>query len=530
MKNKNSQNKDLNYLIVKDNHRRRFFSKFFYSHVILTLLLILIQIFVFIAFCVWLNPHIEFYYGASILMTTGFMIYIVNSPGKNEFKITWLVPVAIFPLFGIGAYLMYHLNFGGIFYKNRFKNHVRTMKKDENEASQAREVLERNPEIKDIGNYLLNIGDYYPHEKNKITYYPSGEEFFPVLLEALKSAKEFIFIEFFIIDVDESWSEILKILEEKQKEGVEVRLLYDGFGSVAASSKAYQKYLREKGLNFHTFFPLIPLFSTQMNNRDHRKIVVIDGKYGFTGGLNISNQYFNRGKNKFPYWKDNEVKIEGSAIENLTALFLQTWNLQTKGEEDYKKYLKLPYQEYDEKGILIPYGDDPYNDLDIAEDLYIYMINKATNYLCITTPYVVIDSQLSSALIFAVRRGVKVQIVVPSVWDHFFTFCIGRTYLKDLIDAGVEIYLYEKGFIHAKTFICDGKYATVGSVNLDYRSLFYHFECGCFMYNVDEIKNIEKDFSEILTESNLLTKEKYKKIPAIQRGIGRVLKIFSPLM
>lgn len=529
-KKRKSKKQDLNNLIVKDNHRRKIFSKIFYSHVVFTLFLILIQIFVFVAFCIWLNPHIEFYYGFSILITTGFMVYLSNCHGKNEFKIAWLVPVAIFPLFGVGAYLMYHLNLGGYFYKKRYQNHIKTMKKQEVDASDAKQLLKKNPEVEDIGNFLLSTGDFYPHENNKLTYYPNGESFLPVFLEALKSAKKFIFIEFFIIDVDESWSAILKILEEKMKEGEEVRLLYDGVGSVAASSRAYKKYLREKGLNFHTFFPLVPFFSTQMNNRDHRKIVVIDGKVGFTGGLNISNQYFNKGKNRFPYWKDNEVMIEGSGIENLTAMFLQTWNLQTKGEEDYKKYLALPYEKYDEKGIIIPYGDDPYNNLDIAEDLYIYLINKATKNLCITTPYVIIDNQLYSALIFAVRRGVKVQIIVPSTWDHFVTFCIGRTYLKDLIDNGVEIYLYKKGFIHAKTFICDGKYATVGSVNLDYRSLYYHFECGCFMYDVPAVKNIEQDFVDTLANSEILTQEGYKKIPAIQRGIGRFLKICSPLM
>lgn len=529
MKSK-KENQDLNKLILQDKHGRQILNKVFYSRVIIAFLLVAVQIAVFVYFCVKLNPYTEYYWGTSLGLSTIFMIYLSNSSGKNEFKIAWLLPMVIFPLFGVAAYIMYHTNTGGFIYKKKFQHLEKAVNEFKPGKKTEKKILEENKEIADIGTYLANNGEFYAHTQNHVTYYSCGEDFFPELLAALKKARDFIFIEYFIIDVDESWTKVLEILEAKAKAGVTVRVLYDGFGSVVASQSQYQKYLKSKGIDAHIFLPLIPFFSTQMNNRDHRKIVVIDGKTGFTGGLNLSNEYFNYGKNRFPYWKDNGVKIEGSGVSNLTSMFLQTWNLQKKEPDDYKKYLSVKGKKFDDAGVIIPYGDDAYNNLDIVEDVYQYMINNAKDYLYITTPYVVIDNQLMSDLIFAAQRGVRVCIAVPSVPDHLLTFCVGKVFQKELMDHGVNIYEYQKGFIHAKTFVCDGKMATVGSVNLDYRSLYHHFECGCFMYRVSVIDEIEKDFEQIMKDSTLMTRESYKKIPAMRRALGRVLKIFAPLL
>lgn len=529
---KSNANSDLNYKIINDRHGRQILSRFFYSRVVMTFLLIAIQILIFIFFLLKLNSHIEYYFGSSLGLSAIFMMYLSNSRGKNEFKIAWLVPIILFPLFGVAAYVMFHTNSGGLFYKKRFHELEDKLAayKDKSSEAAAKKLLKKFPEVQDIGNYLLSCGKFNPHEKTKVTYYPCGEAFLPELLASLNKAKDFIFIEYFIINVDETWLQILKILEKKVEEGVTVRILYDGIGSVTAAQSRYQKYLKSKGIESHVFLPLIPFFSTQLNNRDHRKILIIDGKIGFTGGINLSNEYFNVGINKFSYWKDNAIKLEGTAVQNFTEMFLQTWNLQLKNEDDYSKYLSVKQRKFSGIGLVIPYGDDAYNNQDIAEDVYKYLINNAKEYLYITTPYLVIDNQLMSDLIFAAQRGVKVKIAVPSVPDHLLTFCIGKTFQKNLMDNGVEIYEYQKGFIHAKTFLCDGKMATVGSVNLDYRSLFHHFECGCFMYDVPVIKEIEQDFNQIVKDSTLMTAESYKKIPAIRRALGRVFRIFSPLM
>lgn len=533
--------KDLNYRIVKDKHFRSIFTKSVYSRVVLNFLLIAIQIFIFMLFLIKFQPYVEIYFGSSILISTLFLMYLANCEGKNEFKLAWLVPVIIFPLFGISAYYLYHSNTGGLSQKIK----LRKLKEETNKYSpnkeQVNQILSKYPDAKGLSTYLLNSGNYYPHEKNQIDYFPSGEKFYPSLVDDLQNAKNFIFIEYFIIDVDKTWASILRILEKKVSEGVEVRVLFDGLGSPYASSKKYQKYLRQQGIKVHPFSPLIPFFSTHQNNRDHRKIVVIDGKVAYTGGLNISNEYMNveMQNNRFKYWKDNAIRIQGSSIQNLTKLFLEDWNIQVKKKhfkdsynsiDDFEKYLHQDYPTFDCDGMIIPYGDDASNKRDIAENVYIHIISTAKKYLYITTPYMVIDNQLMDALIFAANRGVDVKVIVPSVPDHMITFYIGKTFLKTLVQEGVQVYLYQKGFIHAKTFISDDIVSTVGSVNLDYRSLFHHFECGAVLYNCPITTEIKQDFTETLQDCTKMTLADYKKIPVFYRMIARILRIFAPLM
>lgn len=263
----------------------------------------------------------------------------------------------------------------------------------------------------------------------------------------------------------------------------------------------------------------------------HRKIVVIDGQIAYTGGVNISNEYFNMEQRRFNYWKDNAIRIEGSAIKTFIAMFMQTWNISKKYDDNYEYYLNSCDVSNEEKGVIIPYGDDAYNNQDLAEDIYLHIINNAKKYVKITTPYVLIDSQLYDALVFAVSRGVEVSIIVPSVPDHFVTFCMGRVFIKQLIDMGVKVYEYKRGFIHAKTFVSDDRFATIGSVNLDYRSLFHHFECGALLYDKPCIEDIKNDFSEMIeNDCKEFTQESYKSFPLINRMIGRIFKVFAPLM
>lgn len=520
---------DLTNLIIKDKNGRRFLAKIFYSRVILSFFIIALQISIFILFCVRLNPHIEYYYGTSIGLSAIFMIYLSNSRGRNEFKITWLLPLVIFPLFGVSAYLMYHGNYGGRYYRKRM-NKINDKLKGFYPPEEGFSKLLEKAEIEDLGKYLLRVGKFYPYQNNQLEYFESGEVFFDELCRSLEKAKSFIFLEFFIIGVDESWNKILRILEKKVKEGVKVRIIYDGIGSVAAAQSSYQKYLESKGIEAHVFLPVIPFFSTQINNRDHRKIVLIDSEIAFTGGLNLSNEYFNYGKNRFAYWKDNAIKISGPAAVSFTRMFLQTWNLQSKKEEDFAYFLHGGQKTYESKGLIIPYADDAFNKIDIAENVYLYLINHAKKSLDITTPYLLIDNHLLTDLIFAVQRGVRVRIAVPSIPDHFTTFCIGKTFQYDLMKNGVEIYEYQKGFIHSKTFVCDGKIATIGSINLDYRSLYHHFECGCLLYKNDVVKEMQEDFNQIVKDSSLMTCESYKKSPAIRKFAGRALRIFAPLL
>ena len=520
--------------IVKSKKFQSFMKKFLFSRLVLFGLILLFQLALYVLFILWLNSYVHLLLGSNVLIIFIFMIILANSNGKNEFKIAWLVPVSIFPIFGVAMYLLYHTNGGGKKTKKRLlylKKKTESFLPDKSTYSQK---IEKYPEIKGITNFLINSDNFYPSYDSKVTYFKNGETFFSEFIAHLEQAKKFIFIEFFIIELDESWEEILSVLERKVAEGVEVRVLYDAIGSVMASSKFYVDYLKSKGIKAQVFLPLFPVFSTQQNNRDHRKIVVIDGKVGYTGGLNVSNEYFNKEQKRFNYWKDNAIRIEGSAIRTFVLMFLQTWNISKKKSDNFQYYIEsCDTSNTDEKesGVIIPYGDDAYNNQDLAENIYLHILDNAKEYVHITTPYVLIDNQLSETLIFAANRGVDVSIIVPAVPDHFVTFCMGRVFIKKLIDNGVKVYEYKKGFIHAKTFVSDDKIATIGSVNLDYRSLYHHFECGALLYDKPCINDIKKDLQEVIDfDCKEFTQQSYKEVPWYGRFLGRVFKVFAPLM
>ena len=528
-------NKKLNYEIIKDKKRFKIFHRNVYSRLIINFLFIVIQIFLLAFFIFRLEKYLELYFGLSLALSASFMIYIVNKEGRNEFKLAWIVPMIFVPLFSIAAYLMYHTNRGSRRYSKRL-----TLLREQTEILLPASIPSTLDEQKklistfsknsssDLMYYLTN-NFFFPYKDCDVKYFASGEEFLPHFLDAIKNAKKYIFLEFFIIEADKVWNEIMAALQNRQKNGVEIRIICDGLGSPVVSTTFYQKFLKSKGFNTRVFLPIIPVFSTHLNNRDHRKIAIVDGEIAFTGGLNLAREYFNQGKNRFAYWKDNAVQIKGSAVHTFLQLFLQSWNLFSKNIEDFSPYLPASFRQYKCPGVTIPYGDDFFNNKDIAENIYLYIINNAKKYLNITTPYVLIDNQLQEALFFAAARGVEVSIIVPSVPDHFITFCIGKTFLETFVNNCIKVYLYTKGFIHAKTFISDDHLATIGSVNLDYRSLFHHFENGVIFIDSPIVDAAKKDFDKTLKDCIQMKKGDYKKIPLFKRVVGRLFRIFAPL-
>ena len=532
------QKYDLNETLVKNKKLRHIAKRIMYSRIALVFLLLLAQILILYFSLLNLNKNFEIYLGGSLAISIIFMIYLSNSSGKNEYKLAWMLPLVVFPLFGIAAYLLYHTNISAFRMKRNLAKIKSITSKYHKSDEETQKILEKFPEAAGLARYLIKTGCFYPHDDNRISYFKNGEMCAPEILNDIQQAKDFIFLEFFIIDIDESWLKLLDLLEQKSNQGIEVRLIFDALGSMMISTRSYKKYLDSKGIKSLNFSPITPFFSTRMNNRDHRKIIVIDGKICYTGGLNIANEYFNIGKNRFEYWKDNAIRIEGSACENLTTLFLQTWNIYTKQKDEYEKYILAPSinlssektQAKKQDGLVIPYGDDAFNGCDVAEDVYYYIIENAKEYLYITSPYFVLDNHMMESLVFAVRRGVDVRIIVPSKPDHLVTFCVGKTFLKPLMDEGAQIYLYEKGFIHAKTFVSDNQYATVGSVNLDYRSFFHHFECGAFIHNSPVIADIKADFENTLLDCRRMTPENFKDTPFHYRLIGHVFRIIAPMI
>ncbi len=531
---KNSDKKKFNN--IKDKKRLKFFYRSVYSRLIINFLFIAIQLFVLALFVLRLEKYLELYFGLSLTLSASFMIYMVNKNGRNEFKLAWIIPMTFVPLFSIAAYFMYHTNRGSLRFSKKlmllrektqilipesFPPSLESQKEKVNELSKNHAF--------DLMFYLTN-NFFFPYTNCNVKYFSSGEDFFPHMIEAIRSAKKYIFLEYFIIETDSSWNEIFNELKKKIREGVEIRILCDGLGSPAFSTAYYQRYLKANGFKSRVFIPIVPVFSTHLNNRDHRKILIIDGQLAFTGGLNIANEYFNRGKkNRFAYWKDNAVQIQGQAVHTFLQLFLQNWNLFAKDIEDFSPYLPSSYTIYENQGITIPYGDDFFNNKDIAENIYLYIINNAKKYLKITTPYILIDNQLQEALIFAAARGVEVSIIVPAVPDHLITFCIGKTYLETFVNNGIKVYLYQKGFIHAKTFISDNQIATIGSVNLDYRSLYHHFENGVVFIDSPIVESAKNDFDQTLKDCIQMQSGDYKKIKLYIRLIGRLFRIFAPL-
>ena len=499
-----------------------------FGRTVFIFLLAAAQLFLIFYVGVRLQQYLPFYLSGSLILSILFTIYLINCKGKNEFKIAWLLPVLLFPPFGIILYIIFHIGY-------RTRKNLAEIRHDILPFMQKEKNISELPaaysETQDLANYLYSEGLFLPYINSSVKYYPNGESLVPDLRESLKKAQKFIFIESFIISPGSFWDEIMKILYSKVRSGVEVRVMYDGFGSMSLSPKAYKKYLVSLGIDTQVFMPLIPLLFTQQNNRNHRKIIVIDGIESFTGGINLADEYINK-NSRLGYWKDTSLKIEGAATKSFTALFLQTWILNSGKHEDYERYFE-PSEICPAKntpGVLIPYGDDAFNNEDIAENVYLYIINKAKQFVHITTPYIILDNQLLNALIFAARRHVDVTLLVPARADHYITYCIGRTFIKTLIDNGVHVYEYVPGFIHAKMFISDNERAVVGSINLDYRSLFYHFESATYMYGNSIVDEIENDFLKTKIMCREITPFMYKKSPAVQRIIGRVFRIFAPLV
>ena len=337
-------------------------------------------------------------------------------------------------------------------------------------------------------------------------------------------------MEYFIVEQGIMWDSILEILEEKVKEGVEVRFMYDGMCCIALLPYHYPETLQEKGIKCKMFSPIKPILSTHQNNRDHRKICVIDGHTAFTGGINLADEYINQ-KERFGHWKDTAVMIKGDAVQNFTIMFLQMWNVTEHQKEDYEKYL-TPVQEelHREPGYVLPYGDSPFDNENIGEQVYLHILNHAKKYVHIMTPYLILDNEMVTNLTYAAKSGIEVIIIMPHIPDKWYAFAVAKTYYEELIEAGVQIYEYTPGFVHAKVFVSDDDTATVGTINLDYRSLYLHFECGTFIYNNPVVWNIEKDFQETLKKCQKVSVMDLRTRGTVMTVAGRVLRLIAPLM
>ncbi len=417
------------------------------------------------------------------------------------------------------------------------KRQIRSIRKTKENMLSAQIPIHDKHAVKDFLSYNSSLEQYlisstgtFGHLDNKVTYFNGGEEFFEDLKKSLSSAKSFIFMEYFIIAYGKMWNQIHTILREKIREGVEVRVMYDDIGTLGRVKTDFFKTLEKEGIRCVKFNPFRPIMSGIHNNRDHRKITVIDGVIGYTGGINIADEYINA-THPYGHWKDSAIKICGSAVVNFTAMFLEMFDSATSEISDYNRYLHINCPKYENQGYVHVFGDapSPFDKEMVGEGTLINMINSAKEYVFITTPYIVIDYALQTALRNAGLRGIDVRIVTPHIPDKKIVFNVTRSHYKSLMEAGVKIYEYTPGFIHAKNVLVDDKLAFVGTINLDYRSLAHHFECGALMYDSPCVVDIKQDFDSLFKVSEEKTLENFK-MNKLVRLVNSMLAIFFPML
>lgn len=501
------------------------------NRMVITVLIVLLQVgFFMLEIFRWGNYYVEIAFVLRLL-SFGAVIALILKQNNPAVKLAWVVPILIFPLFGGVMYLAFgHVFLPKKLYASMKRTSVlvtRNLKQDEQVLT---ELTENNSNVANQSQYIYHYAGTPVWEHTSAAYYADGLPWWKQLLEDLESAENFIFLEFFILGEGTMWNTVLDVLERKVKNGVEVRLIYDDVGSVFILPKEYNKIMESKGIKCVAFNRLIPFMSLVLNNRDHRKIVVIDGRVGYTGGINMSDEYINYTHPHGDHWKDAGVRIEGEAVWNFTVMFLQMWNMSRYTEEDYHRYyyhfVKLPKTQ----GFVQPYMDTPLDDETVGENVYLNLINYSSRYVYIYTPYLVTDNEVVTALKLAAKRGVDVRIVTPGVPDKKTVYWLTQSNYQNLIEAGVKIYQYTPGFIHSKCVLCDDEIATVGTINFDYRSFYHHFECGVFLYQADMIRDLKKDMEETFAVSENITLEWCKKKFVRYNVIGPFLKLFSPLL
>ena len=499
------------------------------------LLAILLQIAILFIPLRLMEEYVVYLYAAFVLLGAVALIYILNEQTDSSFKLAWVIPVLVFPVFGVALYIFVHIQIIPKLMAGRLKqtgSEIRPfLEQDEDTARQA---MEESNDVKGLIHYMNHWAGYPIYRNSSVEFFPLGEDKFEALKAELKKARHFIFMQYFIIERGIMWNAILEILEEKVKEGVEVRVLYDGTCSMMLLPYHYPQELEKKGIRCKMFSPVKPVLSTHQNNRDHRKIVVIDGHTGFTGGVNLADEYINQ-KMRFGHWKDTAVMIKGEAVKSLTMMFLQMWHVAEKDyEKEYDRYLAPPETfaglPGDKRGFVLPYGDSPMDKERVGEEVYMDILNRAKRYVHIMTPYLILDDDMKNALCFAAKRGVEVIIIMPHIPDKLYAYLLARTYYPELIQAGVRIYEYTPGFVHAKEFICDDEKAVVGTINLDFRSLYLHFECGVYLYRNSAIVQMERDFRETLAKCEKITLKDCRSYPFFKRLAGRTLRLIAPLM
>ena len=495
----------------------------------LVLLLFLVQAGLLVSVMVWFRDWQAHLLGGSAVLSTVAVLVVLNSGLDPTAKLTWIVVMAVLPVFGALFYWYTRQNVGHrLLRKLMTERQEQSRRLIDQEPQVLKQLEDQEPGAAAMARYVRRCGCFPVYDGTAVRYFPQGEDFYRQLLLELEKAEDFIFMEYFIVDEGYMWDSILEILKRKAAAGVDVRLLYDGTCEFALLPRNYPKKLEKYGIKCQVFAPLEPFVSTHYNYRDHRKITVIDGRVGFTGGINLADEYINR-REKFGHWKDTAVMLQGPAVRSFTVMFLELWGADRKHPE-YHKFLSIPVEKRSCAGFVMPYSDSPLDNDRVGEQVYIDLLNRAKKYVHIMTPYLILDGQMESALCYAARRGVDVRIILPGIPDKKFAYWLAKTHFAALNEAGVKLCTYTPGFVHAKSFVVDDAEAVVGTINLDYRSLYHHFECAVYLHGCDAVADIERDFLATELLCSRVTRETIRAEKWAVRLAGFVLKTIAPLL
>lgn len=538
---------------------------FIYNRVILTVLLVLLQI-------ACLSYLLVSFYdaGRAVLIVLNilsilFVLYIINKNEKPSAKLNWVIMILVVPIFGIFLYLL----FGEGRPTRKMNRRISKAKKENSgllaQDAEAKENADRSGRNAEICRYLMNYANYPVYSDGDVRYYPTGKEMFRDMLEAMERAEKFILAEYFIIAGGKMWDAFRELLLRKAEAGVQIRLIFDDVGSLFLLPPKYDRYLEALHPNIKCFVfnPVVPVFTMRMNNRDHRKILVIDGKEAFTGGINLADEYIDE-KVRFGQWKDTGLRITGGAVSSFIVMFFNIWNAFRKDRENVCEFLpckgsekaaevlptgetigkngtRIEVEQFGENtesrgagmrrtGFFVqPYDDSPLDRESVGETVYLDIINCATKYLYIFTPYLILDDFMRTALCNAAKRGVDVRIVTPGIPDKKVVFRLTRSNYAPLLKSGVKIYEYKPGFIHAKSMVSDDRCAVVGTINLDYRSLYLHFENAVYFSGCEAVKAVKRDGEDVFAVSKQITAQDTKKT-VIGKLVDSVLRVFETLL
>lgn len=497
--------------------------------VVLTGLGIVLQLAVLVLMMARFSQYFIPFYWAMVILSMAAVLWLVSSSANNGYKIAWIVLILAFPVFGGVIYL---LSRGDRFtpgIRRRLQEMERTMELTLRSDYQSDRVARELGSVAGSQAHYLERYGYCPaYPDTRCTYYPLGDDFLEPFLEALRSAERYIFLEYFIITQGQFWDAVLDILKEKAAQGVDVRVIYDDLGCVALPGH-YDQTLTACGVKCLVFNRFIPVVSALMNNRDHRKICCVDGKVAFTGGVNLADEYINQ-RVRFGHWKDSAIRLEGAGCWSMAVMFLTLWGFITQKPEDLEPFRPQNAPTFPGSGWVQPYTDCPWNDERVAQTVYLNLIGKAQSYIYIMTPYLIPDESVNTALISAAKSGVDVRIMTPHIPDKKTVFMMTRAHYEPLIRGGVKIYEYTPGFLHAKSFAVDDRFATVGSVNLDYRSLFLHFENGALLLDSPAVKDVKGDFLKTLEQCEPYTLADCRRVRWPVRVFRSILRIFAPLL